>query len=237
MGANYGGRFERTRPFSRMPTGPDPASHFSGNAGQSGRPETTGDFPLHESGARKLMSPAAWTGVPKVRKGVDSGWSRQAPSRLIVAPNTDASVRRPKGLTRPVRNEDARAIVMASLSMVDLRESHGTSGTIRRMTAPAATSGTDRRPAESPRIALFPALRNPGIMHNGPEVQNRGVRRTCDVVPTMTAWSAALKSSPSRLGTPGRGTVCSSTQPSRDGENFACHPGGRGGGQKNRDRA
>jgi D-beta-D-heptose 7-phosphate kinase/D-beta-D-heptose 1-phosphate adenosyltransferase len=108
--------------------------------------------------------------------------------RLIVALNTDASVRRLKGPTRPVQNEDARAIVMASLApvdmvvlfdeetpleliaalrpdvlikgsdytvdqvvggdlvqgwggrvlLVDLREGHSTTGTIRRMTAPGA---------------------------------------------------------------------------------------------------
>jgi D-beta-D-heptose 7-phosphate kinase/D-beta-D-heptose 1-phosphate adenosyltransferase len=103
-----------------------------------------------------------------------------------VALNTDASVRRLKGPTRPVQNEDARAVVMASLSpvdmvvlfdddtpleliralrpdvlikgadytvdqvvggdlvqgwggqvlLVDLREGHSTTGTIRRMAAP-----------------------------------------------------------------------------------------------------
>jgi D-beta-D-heptose 7-phosphate kinase/D-beta-D-heptose 1-phosphate adenosyltransferase len=112
--------------------------------------------------------------------------ARAGCDRLIVALNTDASVRRLKGPTRPVQNEDARAIVMASLSpvdmvvlfdeetpleliralrpdvlikgadytidqvvggdlvqgwggqvlLVDLREGHSTSGTIRRMTAP-----------------------------------------------------------------------------------------------------
>jgi D-beta-D-heptose 7-phosphate kinase/D-beta-D-heptose 1-phosphate adenosyltransferase len=112
--------------------------------------------------------------------------ARAGCDRLIVALNTDASVRRLKGPSRPVQNEDARAIVMASLSPVDmvvlfdedtplkligalrpdvlikgsdytvdqvvgadlvqswggqvllveLREGHSTSGTIRRMTAP-----------------------------------------------------------------------------------------------------
>ena len=113
--------------------------------------------------------------------------AREGCDRLIVALNTDASVRRLKGPTRPVQSEDARAIVMASLSpvdmvtlfdedtpleliqalrpdvlikgadytveqvvggdlvlgwggqvlLVDLREGHSTSGTIRRMAAPA----------------------------------------------------------------------------------------------------
>jgi D-beta-D-heptose 7-phosphate kinase / D-beta-D-heptose 1-phosphate adenosyltransferase len=40
--------------------------------------------------------------------------------RLIVALNTDASVQRLKGPTRPLQNETARAIVMASLAPVDL---------------------------------------------------------------------------------------------------------------------
>ncbi len=112
--------------------------------------------------------------------------ARAGCDRLIVALNTDASVRRLKGPTRPVQNEDARAIVMASLSpvdmvvlfdedtpleliralrpdvlikgadytvdqvvgadlvqgwggqvlLIDLREGHSTSGTIRRMAAP-----------------------------------------------------------------------------------------------------
>jgi len=114
--------------------------------------------------------------------------ARAGCDRLVVALNTDASVRRLKGPTRPVQNEEARAIVMASLSpvdmvvlfdedtpleliralrpdvlikgsdytvdqvvgadlvrgwggrvkLVDLREGHSTSGTIRRMTEPGA---------------------------------------------------------------------------------------------------
>jgi D-beta-D-heptose 7-phosphate kinase/D-beta-D-heptose 1-phosphate adenosyltransferase len=46
--------------------------------------------------------------------------ARAGCDRLIVALNTDASVRRLKGPARPVQNEDARAIVMASLSPVDM---------------------------------------------------------------------------------------------------------------------
>ena len=40
--------------------------------------------------------------------------------RLIVALNTDASVKRLKGETRPLQNETARAIVMAAMSAVDM---------------------------------------------------------------------------------------------------------------------
>ena len=40
--------------------------------------------------------------------------------RLIVALNTDASVQRLKGPTRPLQNETARATVMASLAPVDM---------------------------------------------------------------------------------------------------------------------
>ena len=46
--------------------------------------------------------------------------ARAACDRLVVALNTDASVRRLKGPTRPVQNETARATVMASLAPVDL---------------------------------------------------------------------------------------------------------------------
>jgi D-beta-D-heptose 7-phosphate kinase/D-beta-D-heptose 1-phosphate adenosyltransferase len=119
--------------------------------------------------------------------------ARAGCDRLIVALNTDASVRRLKGPTRPVQNEDARAIVMASLSpvdmvmlfdedtpleliralrpdvlikgadytmdqvvggdlvrgwggqvlLVDLREGHSTTGTIRRMAAPEVAARSD----------------------------------------------------------------------------------------------
>jgi D-beta-D-heptose 7-phosphate kinase/D-beta-D-heptose 1-phosphate adenosyltransferase len=46
--------------------------------------------------------------------------ARAACDRLIVALNTDASVKRLKGPERPVQNETARATVMASLAPVDL---------------------------------------------------------------------------------------------------------------------
>ena len=46
--------------------------------------------------------------------------ARAACDRLIVALNTDASVRRLKGPTRPVQSESARSTVMASLAPVDL---------------------------------------------------------------------------------------------------------------------
>ncbi len=46
--------------------------------------------------------------------------ARAGCDRLIVALNTDASVKRLKGPTRPLQNEMARATVMASMSPVDL---------------------------------------------------------------------------------------------------------------------
>jgi D-beta-D-heptose 7-phosphate kinase/D-beta-D-heptose 1-phosphate adenosyltransferase len=46
--------------------------------------------------------------------------ARGACDRLIVALNTDASVKRLKGPTRPLQNEKARATVMASMAPVDL---------------------------------------------------------------------------------------------------------------------
>ncbi|MFL5282418.1 MAG: D-glycero-beta-D-manno-heptose-7-phosphate kinase [Rhodopila sp.] len=46
--------------------------------------------------------------------------ARAACDRLVVALNTDASVKRLKGPTRPLQNELARATVMASMTPVDL---------------------------------------------------------------------------------------------------------------------
>ncbi|MDH7637269.1 D-glycero-beta-D-manno-heptose-7-phosphate kinase [Sphingomonas oryzagri] len=46
--------------------------------------------------------------------------ARAACDRLVVALNTDASVKRLKGPSRPVQTETARAIVMASIGAVDL---------------------------------------------------------------------------------------------------------------------
>lgn len=46
--------------------------------------------------------------------------ARAACDRLIVGLNSDASVRRLKGAARPVQNETARAVVLASLAAVDL---------------------------------------------------------------------------------------------------------------------
>jgi D-beta-D-heptose 7-phosphate kinase/D-beta-D-heptose 1-phosphate adenosyltransferase len=46
--------------------------------------------------------------------------ARATSDRLIVAVNTDASVRRLKGPTRPVQSEASRAVVLASLRDVDL---------------------------------------------------------------------------------------------------------------------
>ena len=46
--------------------------------------------------------------------------SRAACDRLVVALNSDASVRRIKGETRPVQNEHARSVVIAAIDCVDL---------------------------------------------------------------------------------------------------------------------
>jgi D-beta-D-heptose 7-phosphate kinase/D-beta-D-heptose 1-phosphate adenosyltransferase len=46
--------------------------------------------------------------------------SRAVCDRLIVALNTDASIHRLKGETRPVQNERARSVVVAAISSVDL---------------------------------------------------------------------------------------------------------------------
>ncbi len=46
--------------------------------------------------------------------------ARDRADRLVVALNTDASVRRLKGADRPLQDEDTRAAVLAALEMVDL---------------------------------------------------------------------------------------------------------------------
>lgn len=46
--------------------------------------------------------------------------ARRAGDALVVGLNTDASVRRLKGETRPIRREGDRAYVLASLAMVDV---------------------------------------------------------------------------------------------------------------------
>lgn len=45
--------------------------------------------------------------------------ARREGDALVVGLNSDASVRRLKGPTRPVRTENERAVVLAALSMVD----------------------------------------------------------------------------------------------------------------------
>ena len=75
---------------------------------------------------------AAWrakvkeSGSPMVFRSDPSGArpaadeARSRCDRLIVALNTDASVQRLKGPTRPLQNETARATVMSSLAPVDM---------------------------------------------------------------------------------------------------------------------
>jgi D-beta-D-heptose 7-phosphate kinase/D-beta-D-heptose 1-phosphate adenosyltransferase len=46
--------------------------------------------------------------------------ARAACDRLVVGLNTDASVKRLKGLERPIQHETAKATVLASLASVDL---------------------------------------------------------------------------------------------------------------------
>lgn len=45
--------------------------------------------------------------------------ARRAGDALVVGVNSDASVKRLKGPTRPVRNENERALLLAALTMVD----------------------------------------------------------------------------------------------------------------------
>lgn len=46
--------------------------------------------------------------------------ARELGDKLIVGLNSDASTRRLKGPERPINNQDSRAYILASLSMVDL---------------------------------------------------------------------------------------------------------------------
>ncbi|MEO0470680.1 MAG: D-glycero-beta-D-manno-heptose 1-phosphate adenylyltransferase [Bacteroidota bacterium] len=48
------------------------------------------------------------------------GKARQEGDRLVVGLNTDASVQRLKGPSRPIQSEQARALVLAGLQAVDL---------------------------------------------------------------------------------------------------------------------
>jgi len=57
--------------------------------------------------------------------------SRAACDRLVVALNTDASVRRLKGETRPLQSEHARSIVVAAIDSVDLVTRFGEDTPIR----------------------------------------------------------------------------------------------------------
>jgi D-beta-D-heptose 7-phosphate kinase/D-beta-D-heptose 1-phosphate adenosyltransferase len=63
------------------------------------------------NGCFDLLHPGHIELLKRARAGCD---------RLVVALNTDASVRRLKGETRPVQNEHARSIVMAAIDSVDL---------------------------------------------------------------------------------------------------------------------
>ena len=63
------------------------------------------------NGCFDLLHPGHIELLRRARAGCD---------RLVVALNTDASVRRLKGPARPVQNETARSIVMASIESVDL---------------------------------------------------------------------------------------------------------------------
>jgi len=57
--------------------------------------------------------------------------ARAACDRLVVALNTDASVRRLKGETRPLQNEHARSLVVAAIESVDLVTRFGEDTPIR----------------------------------------------------------------------------------------------------------
>lgn len=104
------------------------------------RSELSEALHFHTDPARKILNrPAAIARVAAWRRaGLSVGFTngcfdllhpghvgllaraRAACDRLVVALNTDASVRRLKGPTRPVQSETARATVMAALEATDL---------------------------------------------------------------------------------------------------------------------
>ena len=70
---------------------------------------------------------------------------------LVVGLNTDASVRRLKGEGRPVNNEEARALVLASLSFVDavvLFDENTPYELIKAVRPDVLVKGADYKPSE-----------------------------------------------------------------------------------------
>ncbi len=96
-------------------------------------------------------------------------------NRLIVALNTDASVKRQgKGDDRPVNNEDARSIVMASLGVVDLVvffDSDTPIDLIEKLSPDVLVKGADYDPKETDTEAKTYIVGSDIVLSNGGEVE------------------------------------------------------------------
>lgn len=90
--------------------------------------------------------------------------ARAACDRLVVAINTDASVRRLKGPDRPIQGETSRAAVLAGLASVDL------------VTAFAEDTPLDLIRALKPDVLVKGADYRPDQVVGGPEVERWGGR-------------------------------------------------------------
>lgn len=96
-------------------------------------------------------------------------------NRLVVALNTDASVKQQgKGDDRPVNNEDARAIVMASLGFVDLVvffDSDTPMDLIELLHPDVLVKGADYDPLEKNKDAKTYIVGSDTVLENGGEVR------------------------------------------------------------------
>ena len=96
-------------------------------------------------------------------------------NRLVVALNTDASVKRQgKGDDRPVNNEDARAIVLASLGFVDLVvffDKDTPLDVIEELNPDILVKGADYDPNESDSSAKKYIVGSDVVRKNGGEVK------------------------------------------------------------------
>jgi rfaE bifunctional protein nucleotidyltransferase chain/domain len=96
-------------------------------------------------------------------------------NRLVVALNTDSSVKRQgKGDDRPVNNEDARALVMASLGCVDLViffDNDTPIEEIQKLNPDVLVKGADYDPEESDTSAKTYIVGSDVMRKNGGEVK------------------------------------------------------------------
>ena len=101
--------------------------------------------------------------------------SAELGNRLVVALNTDASVKRQgKGDDRPVNNEDARAIVLASLGFVDLVvffDNDTPIDVIKELSPDILVKGADYNPDERDSTSKKYIVGSDFVSENGGEVK------------------------------------------------------------------